>query len=97
MFKPPKVSFIQAQLKVNQYLQIPIMEGLTTVEEFSSLFRNYDLIVDAIFGFSFSGDIRDPYLSAIRALKNEDLKVISIDIPSGWDVELGNVGNLFTP
>ena len=26
---------------------------------------NFDLVIDAIFGFSFKGDIREPFLTAI--------------------------------
>lgn len=52
---------------------------------------NINLIVDAIFGFGFSGEIREPYNQILKELKNlEKTKpIISIDIPSGWDVEKG--------
>ncbi|KAF9374314.1 hypothetical protein BGX21_004164, partial [Mortierella sp. AD011] len=36
-----------------------------------------DLIVDAIFGFSFSGEVRQPFVSAIQALKNTKLPIVS--------------------
>ena len=52
---------------------------------------NFDLIVDALFGFSFRGPIRKPYdsiISTISGLKGTPL-LFSIDIPSGWDVEKG--------
>ena len=29
----------------------------------------FDLVLDAIFGFSFKGDIREPFLSAISQIK----------------------------
>lgn len=59
-------------------------------------------------GFSFSGEVRDPFREPIEALKNESRPefevrhprppIVSIDIPSAWDVELGNVDNRsFTP
>ena len=47
------------------------------------------LIVDAVFGFSFSGAIRPPFDSVIRAMASSGRKIVSIDIPSGWDVERG--------
>ncbi|KAF9109941.1 NAD(P)H-hydrate epimerase, partial [Mortierella sp. AM989] len=57
-----------------------------------------DLVVDAIFGFSFSGEVRQPFISAIQALKDTRLPIISVDIPSAWDVEKGNVkGSGFQP
>jgi len=57
----------------------------------SSDFQNFDLIVDAIFGFSFKGDIRPPFDTIIQNLKNSSIPIISVDIPSGWDVEEGDV------
>ncbi len=50
---------------------------------------NYDLVVDGIFGYSFNGEIRDPFKEIIKNLKQTKLPVISIDIPSGWDVDKG--------
>ena len=50
---------------------------------------NHDLILDAIFGFSFKGDIREPFLTIIQKLKESKLPVVSVDIPSGWNVDTG--------
>ena len=47
------------------------------------------MIVDAIFGFSFKGDIREPYKTIIQKLKECELPVVSVDIPSGWTVDTG--------
>ncbi len=57
----------------------------------------FELIIDAIFGFSFSGDnIREPFKKIIDVIKEvQELKskgkglglVVSIDVPSGWDVD----------
>lgn len=54
-----------------------------------------DVIVDAIFGFSFKGwrgGGKDaPFDEIVRFLSAEgqDVPVVSVDIPSGWDVEAG--------
>jgi len=45
--------------------------------------------VDAIFGFSFSGEIREPFPAVIEALEATKLPVTSIDAPSSWDIENG--------
>ena len=52
-----------------------------------------NLIVDAIFGFGFSGEIRQPYGDILREMKQleKSIPVVSIDVPSGWDVEKGPV------
>ncbi|KNZ73166.1 YjeF N-terminal domain-containing protein [Termitomyces sp. J132] len=49
-----------------------------------------DVILDAIFGFSFKGPIRAPFDVALPLLTESGLPIVSVDIPSGWDVEEGN-------
>ena len=51
----------------------------------------YDIVVDAMFGFSFHGSPRSPFDSIISCVNESSLPVVSIDIPSGWDVEQGDV------
>lgn len=66
-----------------------------TVQEDASdeLFRNSaNLIVDAIFGFSFKPPNRNPGFAKLLtqiAHFSENIPLISIDIPSGWHVEHG--------
>ncbi|XP_019566737.1 NAD(P)H-hydrate epimerase isoform X2 [Rhinolophus sinicus] len=54
----------------------------------------YELVVDAIFGFSFKGDVREPFRSILGVLSGLTVPIASIDIPSGWDVEKGNPGGI---
>jgi len=76
-------------------LKIPIA---TELSDSSSLTEDNDLIVDALFGFSFTGKIRSPFDQVIQKLKRTDIPIVSVDIPSGWDVEKGNIDNQgFTP
>lgn len=56
--------------------------------------EHYNILVDAIFGFSFRGDIRPPFLELIDALKTISIPIVSVDIPSGWNVENGNVDGI---
>ncbi|KAF7921787.1 hypothetical protein EAE99_007550 [Botrytis elliptica] len=58
-------------------------------DDFSEALKESDHIVDAIFGFSFSGSIRDPFPSIIRALETTSLPITSIDAPSSWDIATG--------
>ncbi len=55
----------------------------------------FDVIVDAIFGYSFSGDIRAPYDTIIRSLiaVQSAVPIVAVDIPSGWNVETGVCGS----
>jgi NAD(P)H-hydrate epimerase len=43
------------------------------------------------FEFSFKGEIRAPFAEIIEKLKHVNVPIISIDVPSGWDVEKGDV------
>jgi len=64
----------------------------------------YDVIVDAIFGFSFRGTApREPYATAIANMvelqgRQEKSLLVSVDVPSGWDVDGGDLtGTNFRP
>lgn len=66
-------------------MQIPIVDQMPSKE------TPIDLVVDAIFGFGFSGEIRSPFDEILRQLKQieKTVPIVSIDVPSGWDVENG--------
>lgn len=44
---------------------------------------NYNLIVDAIFGFSFKPPMREPFGKILSVLYKSNVPIFSIDIPSG--------------
>ena len=48
----------------------------------------YNLVVDAIFGFSFQGAVREPFASILDVLKKTTVPVASIDIPSGQSINI---------
>ncbi len=52
-------------------------------------------------GFSFSGEVREPFPAVIRALEETQVPVTSVDAPSSWDIETGpptsGVGSRFEP
>lgn len=56
----------------------------------SEINEKYGFIVDAIFGFSFKGDIRAPFDAVVKELNCCKVPIVAVDIPSGWDVEKGN-------
>lgn len=43
----------------------------------------YNLAIDAIFGFSFKGAVREPFGEILSQLKKITVPIASIDIPSG--------------
>ncbi|RFU32434.1 hypothetical protein B7463_g3932, partial [Scytalidium lignicola] len=58
-------------------------------EDFSAALKETDHIVDAIFGFSFSGEVREPFGTVIQALEETSVPVTSVDAPSSWNIEEG--------
>ncbi|KAJ1310027.1 hypothetical protein OPQ81_006780 [Rhizoctonia solani] len=67
-------------------LHIPTSPELPEASAFKS---SYDVILDAIFGFSFKPPARAPFDTALRLIKQSGLPIVSVDIPSGWDVDNG--------
>jgi len=66
-----------------QHLEIPF------VDDFPAALNEADHVVDAIFGFSFSGEIREPFPSVIEALEKTSKPILAVDAPSSWNIEEG--------
>lgn len=92
--------------------QKPLYNGLVTQLESLSvpflsvedlpvnLSEDFDILVDAMFGFSFHGSPRPPFDDLIQKLvqlcnfaqnHQKSPVIVSVDIPSGWHVEEGDV------
>jgi len=76
-------------IKQCEDLEIPITSTLPNIDTLT----NYKLVVDSIFGFSFEGPIRTPFNELISFLSTTNIPVLSVDIPSGWDVDQGDIYN----
>jgi NAD(P)H-hydrate epimerase len=74
-----------------EQLNVPVLDALP---EPADLPKRYDVIIDAVFGFSFAGAVRPPFDSILGALRETSVPVASVDVPSGWDVDKGDVGNV---
>lgn len=48
-------------------------------------------------GFSFKPPARAPFITVLDEFKKTTKPILSVDIPSGWDVEAGNPGDGFVP
>ncbi len=53
-------------------------------------FEKFSIVLDGLFGIGLSRDIEGKYVDCIRAINNIEF-VISIDIPSGIDCDMGNI------
>ncbi len=82
IFYPKRTSKEIYQLLVNQCekLNIAFIEELPTSVDID---QQYNIVLDAIFGFSFKGSIRPPFDTVLRTLSHVTLPIASVDIPSG--------------
>jgi NAD(P)H-hydrate epimerase len=68
-------------------LHIPVLDEIPSI----SNLKEFDCMVDAIFGFSFVGTPREPFATILHdirlAQKQHGVWVVSVDIPSGWNVD----------
>lgn len=54
--------------------------------------REMDVVVDAVFGFSFRGPpVRPPFDALIKEMGATEKLLLSIDVPSGWSVDEGDI------
>ena len=105
---------LSASLRAQFLAAAPGAAVLGAVPPPSALAADYDVIVDALFGFSFVGPPRPPLAAALEAMiavqrgggggggggnasavdaagaPGRTLPIVSVDIPSGWHVELGD-------
>ncbi|KAL3639529.1 Pyridoxine/pyridoxamine 5'-phosphate oxidase 1, chloroplastic [Castilleja foliolosa] len=72
-------------------LSIPFLP----VESLSRELLKFDILVDAIFGFQFqgknSGPPYDDLIHSMSSLREHSPIIVSVDIPSGWHVEDGDL------
>lgn len=93
--KPTAKALYQRLLVQCRSLSIPIYEE--GAEELK--WTEHDVVVDAIFGFSFDAnrEIRAPFGDLIKGMvsaQQAGIPVVSVDVPSSWDVEKGDIKEL---
>lgn len=71
-------------------MKIPIIPPSNDIQELQKALHLSDVVLDAIFGFSFKPPIRAPFDEVLPILNDARLPIVSVDIPSGWDVENGD-------
>lgn len=86
--KRPQKPLFEGLVRQCQKMELAFLEELPDV---AGLNENYDLIIDALFGFSFQPPVRPAFESLMSRLATTQTPVASIDVPSGWDVEKGDV------
>lgn len=59
--------------------------GISYLKEITEDLNNqsYNLIIDAIFGFSFKPPMREPFGKILEIIHKSNIQIFSIDVPSG--------------
>ncbi|KAM5530176.1 hypothetical protein V8D89_016158 [Ganoderma adspersum] len=83
---------IYQRLKVQcDNMRIQTLEPTSDLGPLKETLSSSDVILDAIFGFSFTPPVRAPFDEALPLLSQSGLPIVSVDVPSGWNVDEGRV------
>lgn len=92
--KPTNKPFFHNLVTQCSKMEISFLDSLPSIAELN---HNFDICVDAVFGFSFKPPVRGEFLELMDKLKQIRFPICSVDIPSGWDVETGDPGDGLKP
>jgi NAD(P)H-hydrate epimerase len=71
--------------------------GIVILDELPKDLPTFGAMVDAIFGFSFQGVPRMPFQDILHTMmqtqRQHNIPIISVDVPSGWNVDEGDVSS----
>lgn len=69
---------------------IEVLSDEASVKSAASRWGRADVIVDALLGTGFAGEVREPMASAIEAINGvEGAVVVAVDVPSGLNADAG--------
>ncbi|QUC64215.1 NAD(P)H-hydrate epimerase [Nitrosopumilus sp. K4] len=77
-----------------------ILQKMPSVKLLTGNEMNFDLtpdiIIDGILGTGISGEIREPYATAINYINSQNCFKFAVDVPSGLDPQTGETANIVT-
>ena len=73
------------------------MDSVNKLNSIDQIHGEPDAIVDAILGTGFTGNIREPYHTAIQFINDSRAFKLSVDIPTGLDLNADNVNLVVRP
>lgn len=82
---------LQAQCR---NMKISILAPSSDADSLRDALARSHVVMDAVFGFSFKPPVRAPFDEALPLITESHLPIVSVDIPSGWDVEKGNAAGV---
>jgi ADP-dependent NAD(P)H-hydrate dehydratase / NAD(P)H-hydrate epimerase len=78
-------------LSAAQRLQVPIADGSAWLQpaDWGPSLEGASVVVDALFGTGFHGEIRGAAAAAIAAMNDAPARKLAVDVPSGLDADTG--------
>ena len=96
-FYPKQITDNQLYHDLVQQAKLSDVKFLESLPDLPTMSSQYSLVVDCIFGFSFKPPVRAQFVPILETLGSVGLPLVSVDIPSGWDVEAGPPSDGVTP
>ena len=82
-----------AKLMYDSLCEIDLRVISTDFTYFADDVKNADIVVDAIFGSGFKGNVDERTAEIISNINSSNAKVVSLDLPSGVECDNGMIGN----
>jgi NAD(P)H-hydrate epimerase len=85
---------IRSKISKENFEKIKESVKIVDASELKDTIADCDLIIDAMLGIGISGELREPYPSAIKEVNNAKVKVLSMDVPSGLGTKVAVLPNV---
>ncbi|HVI39109.1 MAG TPA: NAD(P)H-hydrate epimerase [Anaerovoracaceae bacterium] len=85
----PKTEDADKNKQLCEVMAIPMMDLIVQEREISPSIEDADLIIDAIYGTGFHGELRDSVRKVTRMINQSKAVVYALDIPSGLNGDTG--------
>jgi len=96
IFLLAEISEVKNEARINLDILLKLKPKIFKINEDNFLFyknkiKDYDLIIDAIFGIGLKGEISGLFKEVIKAINSLAKYVVSVDVPSGLDANTGRI------
>jgi NAD(P)H-hydrate epimerase len=86
---------VNHRIAVAMGLPVTPLASIADIERSAGELGGDEVIVDALLGTGFAGEVREPLAATIRALNTAKVRArVAVDVPSGLDCDSGAVGNV---
>jgi len=78
------------------YVKILKVTDSSQIQSLKGLLGSADVVIDSLLGTGVSGELREPYFSAVRAILNHGSNtfIVSVDVPTGVDPDTGEISDI---